>query len=162
MNQTLSQIKSKVYDKIAWEITQFETELESKEYDACRFLLNEKIIVNRTSKITPKKMGQFVTFWKRNEAGITTPLNNNDQFDFYIINTRKQEKLGQFVFPKSILISKGIISTTMKDGKRGFRVYPSWDIATNKQALKTQKWQLDYFYEVGELTTFDKVINLYC
>ncbi len=52
---------------------------------------------------------------------------------------------GQFIFPKSILLVKGILSDGEKDGKRGFRVYPPWDKAVNKQAKQTQQWQLQYF-----------------
>jgi len=63
------------------------------------------------------------------------------------------------VFPKSELINKGIITTNKKDGKRGFRVYPKWNKTTNKQAEKTQKWQLNYFYEINEKTDFTHRIN---
>ena len=70
-------------------------------------------------------------------------------------------QLGQFVFPKSVLIAKGIISTTTKEGKRGFRVYPSWDVAKSKQAIKTQQWQLDYFWILNEDTDLGKVKALY-
>jgi len=71
------------------------------------------------------------------------------------------KKSGQFVFPKSELINKGIITTKKKGGKRGFRIYPEWDIATSKQAKKTQKWQLKYFFKLEENTNFNKVKELY-
>jgi hypothetical protein len=45
------------------------------------------------------------------------------------------------------LQEKGILSDDNKEGKRGFRVYPPWDIAINKQAKQTQEWQLKYFLE---------------
>jgi hypothetical protein len=38
-----------------------------------------------------------------------------------------------------------IKSKFQKVVKRGISVYPSWDLPTNQQALKNQKWQLDYF-----------------
>jgi hypothetical protein len=74
---------------------------------------------------------------------------------------KRENHYGQFVFPKSILITKEIVITEKKDGKRGFRVYPVWTIPTNKQAEKTQQWQLDYFYEIGGTTDFKKVKKLY-
>jgi hypothetical protein len=74
---------------------------------------------------------------------------------------RTEKKFGQFVFPKSVLIKKGIISTRKKEGKRAFRVYPNWDVAKNKQAERTQKWQLDYFYEINATTDLQKVTGLY-
>ncbi|WP_262511393.1 MepB family protein [Chryseobacterium pennipullorum] len=49
--------------------------------------------------------------------------------------------------PKKTLLEKGILSYEKKTGKRGFRVYPSWDTAENQQAQKTQKWQIEYFLE---------------
>lgn len=69
--------------------------------------------------------------------------------------------MGQFVFPKSVLIKKGIISTNQREGKRAFRVYPSWDIQKSKQAERTQKWQLEYFYPVNDSIDFDRVKELY-
>ncbi len=57
-------------------------------------------IITRNSKITPKKVGQFVTFWKRNEKGITQPYRENDRIDFYVITARTENNFGQFVFPK--------------------------------------------------------------
>jgi len=65
------------------------------------------------------------------------------------------------VFPKSVLIEKGILSTSKKDGKRGFRVYPIWDKTISQQAVKTQNWQLNYFFEVIEDLDFNLVKKLY-
>jgi len=161
MNSNLNQIKTEVYEKSGLKISDFQTETESKEYDACRFELNGRKIISRNSKITPKKVGQFVTFWKRNGNGPIEPFDENDQIDFYAVNVRTENEFGQFVFPKSVLIKKGIISTDKKEGKRAFRVYPNWDIAKNKQADRTQKWQLEYFYEINNSTDFKKVAELY-
>ena len=161
MDDHLSQIKTDVYDACALEISDFKLESESKEYDACRFTLNGRFIIGRNAKITPKKVGQFVTFWKRNGNGPIAPFDVTDPIDFYVVNVRTENNFGQFVFPKSVLIKKGIISTEKREGKRAFRVYPIWDIAKNKQAERTQKWQLDYFYEVGFSTDLEKVSKLY-
>ena len=161
MNKNLAEIKTAIYDTIPFQITNFNKEMEGKEYDACRFELNGMKIICRSAKITPKKVGQFVTFWKRNNNGITEPFNDKDQFDFFIINVNTSENCGQFVFPKSVLIHQGIISTNKKDGKRGFRVYPKWDKTTNKQAEKTQEWQLKYFYKLGTSIDLNQVKELY-
>lgn len=40
---------------------------ESHEYYAYNFLLNGKSIIFRIAKITPTKIGQFVTLWIRSE-----------------------------------------------------------------------------------------------
>lgn len=161
MNNQLTEIKNEIYDKCKLRIFDFENEPESLEYDACRFELNGLKIICRNAKVTPKKNGQFVTFWKRNGNGPIEPFYETDRIDFYAVNVRTKNQRGQFVFPKSVLIKKGIISTDKKEGKRAFRVYPSWDITKSKRAERTQNWQLNYFYEIGKTTDFKEVTKLY-
>ncbi len=161
MNYPLNQINTEVYEKCDLKISNFQSELESKEYAACRFKLNGLCVISRNSKITPKKIGQFVTFWKRNGNGSIEPLDENDKIDFYVVNVETQNKFGQFVFPKSVLIQKGILSTNKQEGKRGFRVYPNWDTPKNGQAERTQKWQLNYFYEINESINLKNIKALY-
>lgn len=131
------------------EINRYELieEPEAKEYSGYQVKFNQQKIIFRTAKITPTKIGQFVTVWKRNGKGITEPYHENDSVDYYVIFTKKEKELGCFIFSKAVLIKQGIISTDKKDGKRGFRVYPSWDTASNTQAIKTQKWQHDFFID---------------
>ncbi|WP_298481004.1 MepB family protein [uncultured Maribacter sp.] len=126
---------------------------ESTAYDACTFSVKNQIVISRKSKITPKKVGQFVTIWKRNKAQITTPYTQEDNFDYFIILCVNAEKKGLFIFPKETLIQKSIISTQKKEGKRGIRVYPSWDSPTSLLAMKTQKWQQQYFILLPAETT---------
>jgi len=161
MDSNLNQIKTQIYTSCAFELSDLELELESKDYAACRFNLSGRRILSRTAKITPKKVGQFVTFWKRSPKGPITPFEASDPIDFYAVNVRTEQAFGQFVFPKSVLIQKGILSTTKKEGKRGFRVYPTWDLATSQQAKRTQQWQLDYFYTINDSTDLQNVIQLY-
>lgn len=123
----------------------FKINNESSQYNACSYTIDNKNIIERTAKITPKKIGQFVTCWKRNADGITVPYKDSDTIDFFIIIVSSNEKSGSFKFPKSALIKQGILSTATRDGKRGFRIYPVWDTPVSKQALKTQSWQLNYF-----------------
>ena len=143
-------IKEMVYDICNFEVSNLIIDSESEEYQACSFQLNSFQIIHRLSKITPTKIGQFVTIWKRNDKGITAPFDISDNFDFIIITSKKGENMGQFVFPKSALLEKGIISNNNSSGKRGIRVYPTWDIPTSKQALKTQNWQTKYFYSIDK------------
>jgi hypothetical protein len=127
----------------------YQNHLEAKEYNGCEYYLEEMKYIQRTAKVTPKKIGQFVTLWKRNSDNITTPLDAKDNFNYIVIVCFKDKKFGRFLFPKDILIQRNIISNSIAghDGKRGFRVYPGWDRPTSKQALDTQKWQLNYFSE---------------
>lgn len=144
------QIKTLVYDTCYFEFKNFVVGTESTEYHACSFQLNSFQIIHRLSKITPTKIGQFVTIWKRNNKGITAPFDVSDNFDFIVITSKKGTNIGQFVFPKAVLLEKRIISNNTTYGKRGIRVYPPWDIPTSKQAVKTQLWQTKYFYSIDK------------
>ena len=148
IHSDLNVVKEIVYDKCGFELSNLKQNLESIEYGACSFELNGKTIQYRVSKITSTKTGQFVTIWKRNKDGITEPFSDLDDLDFIIITSKSNDNFGQFIFPKSVLADKGIITRNNKDGKRGIRVYPPWDIPTNKQAEKTKIWQAKYFLTI--------------
>lgn len=162
IHEDLKMVKELVYDTCGFEVTNVEQNPESKEYGACSFMLNGKTIQQRVAKITPTKTGQFVTIWKRNEKGITEPLDYSDDFDFIIITARDNANFGQFIFPKSVLADNGIITRNGKTGKRGIRVYPPWDVVTNRQAIKTQRWQSTYFLTIRDdhSTDFDLLRKL--
>lgn len=155
----LLSIKELVYDKCNYEFSNLVIDSESAEYQACSFQLNSFEFIHRFSKITPTKIGQFVTIWKRNSRGITAPFDVLDNFDFIVITSKSDENLGQFVFPKSVLLAKGIISNNNTSGKRGIRVYPPWDIPKSKQAEKMQLWQLKYFYSITEKSFDIKLVK---
>lgn len=141
-------VKDLLYDKCGFELIKLKLNSESVEYSACSFELNGKRVVYRVSKITPKKTGQFVAIWKRNKNGETEPFHILNDIDFMVITSIYENRIGQFVFPKSVLADKRIIRQNETDGKRGIRVYPTWDTVTNKQAEKTQNWQKEYFIEI--------------
>jgi hypothetical protein len=138
MDELLIKIEKDVFMPCAYSISNYQAELEGTSYAASQFILNNNKIIYRNSKITPKKIGQFVTFWKRNPLGVTIPYNDIDAIDFFIITSKTEIHLGLFIFPKSVLVKKGIISTNKNNGKRGYRVYPVWDKPTSHQAKKTQ------------------------
>ncbi|MBG6111479.1 hypothetical protein H4V97_000996 [Flavobacterium sp. CG_23.5] len=156
IHSDLLAIKELIYDANDYRYTFPIKEAESSEYGACTFELNGLSIKFRTAKITPTKIGQFVTLWKRIEKGPIQPFDITDSIDRFVISTRKDNRFGQFIFPKSVLCEQGVISTNNKEGKRAIRVYPPWDKTTNKQAQKTQKWQLDFFLEIPS----DKPIDM--
>ena len=147
--------KELVYDKCDFDFTNPILNSESVEYGACKFVLNGKTVQHRISKITPTKTGQFVTIWKRNKNDITEPFDISDDLDFIIITARSGDNFGQFIFPKSVLADKGIITRNGKEGKRGIRVYPPWDNAINKQATKTQSRQIKYFLTIKNDNVLD-------
>ncbi|WP_316635739.1 MepB family protein [uncultured Flavobacterium sp.] len=160
ISSDLNLVKELVYDCFDFDCSQPQPVPESAEYSAYQFYLNQKSICYREAKITPIKVGQFVTLWKRNKSGTIEPFNFSDEIDFVIISVRKEDRFGQFIFPKAILLDKGIFSTKTKEGKRATRVYPPWDETTSKQAQKTQQWQLYYFYEITPNADFETFTNL--
>lgn len=123
---------------------------ESEDYGAAEFTINHHSIKFRVGKITPTKVGQFVTFWKRLGKGPILPYEFTDSFDFLVVSVRAENHFGQFVFPKAVLCEKGIVSFNGREGKRAIRIYPPWDKADNSQAKKTQAWQLQYFIKFSE------------
>ena len=159
MTKKLPKQITNIYEKCGFKISDFQIEKESKEYAACRYTLNGFNIISRDAKITPKKGGQFVTFWKRN--GTIEPFCEADAIDFLVINVYLESLFGQFVFPRTVLLQKGIISTKLKEGKRAFRVYPSWYTQLNKLATETRKWQLEYFFEFDNETNIHKYKKLH-
>ena len=148
-------LKTLVYDKCGLNLYELSEDFESKEYGACSFSLNRMKIKFRISKITPTKTGQFVTMWKRNKDGVTQPFEESDEIDFVIICSRSRGDFGQFIFLKSVLIEKRIITRGKKTGKLGIRVYPPWDKVNSKQAQITKDWQIKYFFKISKEETID-------
>jgi hypothetical protein len=159
LNSDLKIAKDWVYKKLGFVLTNLTQNIESIEYGACSFKLNDYTIIYRVSKITPTKAGQFVTIWKRNEKGKTIPFDLSDDFDFLIISVRNDHNFGQFIFPKSILAEKRIVTKNGKIGKRGIRVYPPWDKVANKQAMNTQSWQTKYFLTIKNENSTDFILG---
>ncbi|TGL41004.1 MepB family protein [Leptospira perdikensis] len=157
---SLKIIKERIFDRLSLPITNIEFEEESSEYDACYIQTPDRKIRFRKAKITPKKIGQFVTLWKRSKRGPIEPFHVKDDIDFYIIATNNKTRIGCFLFTKQILGEKGIL-TNKREGKRGFRVYPAWDKPINKQGSTTQNWQLPFFVEcTGTEGNLDLIVKL--
>jgi hypothetical protein len=150
MLEEWSTLKKLIFDENGGNLVNIEEDKECREYLGYNFQLGNQQIKFRKAKVTPKKIGQFVTLWKRNLIGETVPFNIEDGFDFYIIMVSNAYRIGVFVFPRAILAIMGILSSYDSDGKRGFRIYPEWDIPTSNQALKTKKWQEKYFIDIDK------------
>jgi hypothetical protein len=124
--------------------TPAQREAESSEYGACRLAIDGCAIVFRVAKTTPTKIGQFVTLWKRPYAEIA-PLDSDDGVAFVVVSVGDAAHRGQFVFTQKTLVEKGVMSRAGKGGKRAIRVYPPWSNPVVQEAVRTQKWQLQYF-----------------
>ena len=158
----LSTLEKLIFDAKGFELDNIHEDKECREYLGYNFQLKSQPIKFRKAKKTPKKVGQFVTLWKRNLTGQTIPFDIEDDFDFYIIMTSDAYLMGIFVFPKAVLATMGLLSSCHGAGKRGFRLYPGWDIPVSSQALKTQKWQNEYFIDITKEREAKEKLQSYC
>ena len=158
MIKEIEVLNNLIFKPLKLNITEIIPDLECEDYFGFNFKINETRIKFRKSKLTPKKVGQFVTFWKRDSEGKTVPFDINDDFDFYIISIEENENSGVFIFPKWILEKENFISSELKVGKRGFRIYADWHFPNSKQAEKTKLWQTQFFinYKDSENNLLEK------
>ncbi|WP_047392494.1 MepB family protein [Exiguobacterium sp. s168] len=139
-------------------------EVQNATYGAGRFCFGETSIRFRVAKVTPTKLGQFVVIWEKDEQNQNQPFSEDTATDLLVVNTfTDSNRFGQFVFPKIVLKQHNIFKTGTIKGKMAMRVYPSWDNPTSKQAIATQKWQLEYFmdYESFDSLLKNEVLRLY-
>jgi len=149
---------------------------ESTKYEALNFSINNQNIVYRKGKITEDRPGAFLAVWKRPCVSNTNkpiPLQANE-LDYLFVEVKEHSsnpKKGIFIFPVSILLKKGIISSETKKGKTGFRVFPPWSEnrglvgmkVFSESGKKTQRWQLPYYVEINNkgLLDFSKLKEIF-
>jgi hypothetical protein len=92
--------------------------------------------------------------WKRaTRASEIAPLDSSDGVAFVVVAVSDSSQSGQFVFGRSLLVEKGIMSRAGKGGKRAIRVYPPWVRPVARAALVTQKWQTEHFFSLDADTS---------
>ncbi|SPZ65749.1 MepB protein [Serratia quinivorans] len=130
-------------------ISEPQRESESSEYGACQFEVEGKRALFRVANTTPTKLGQFVTMWKRPHIqDEIMPIDFDDGIEFVLVSVFDHTHRGFFIFNRHALAKKGVMSVKEKEGKRAIRVYAPWVKPIVKQAITTQKWQLQYFVPV--------------
>jgi len=152
---------------------------ESKKYEALVLALNNRNIVYRKGHVTPDRPGAFLAVWQRPSSPSINgnkpiPLRFNE-LDYLFVQVERHHdalngeesiqgsKNGMFIFPVSVLIERGIVSSEKSKGKTGFRVFPPWSqdrgvVGTkvfSKSGKKTQRWQLPYFVAIDECGLID-------
>lgn len=125
-----------------------EVEVDNAEYGAAISGVGPATVRFRVGKLTPTKVGLFVTVWQRAADGSTAPFPAEDAVDVLVVSAREGSRFGVFAFPKAALVANGIVSVGGAGGKRGFRVYPPWSATENPQAKRSQRWQCAYFLEI--------------
>jgi len=167
MLKTLEIVKNaqdNMYTKCGLKFENFSPEDESSEYYAHTFTIKGKKGLFRIAKKTPTKSGYFVTIWKRGADSIIAPYEEADAIDFVVVAVSDGNRVGEFIFPKTVLAKKNIFSENGKEGKRAIRVYAPWDKTTSAQAAKTQSWQNQFFVDLtsGNSENISKIKTLYC
>ncbi|MEI4803935.1 MepB family protein [Bacillus sp. NPDC077411] len=162
-NNIIEKLDNIVYKPNNLIITNLKEERQNSEYAGGIFKLNNKTIRFRVSKITPNKIGQFVSFWEKNENMQNQAFSYDSNPDLLVITCIDDNKLGQFIFPKEILLKEKILKTQSQKGKMAMRIYPIWDNPVSDQAKKSQLWQLQYFVDLSDTNnlSIDKLLNLY-
>ncbi len=132
--------------------TNIEREQESAEYGAIRFEMDGQTCLYRQAKHTPKKIGQFVTLWKRpTPSSEIAPFDCEDEIDRVFIFADEHPRFGVFVFQRQQLVKKGIFSEQSEGGKRAFRVYAPWTVPVAVQAKRSKVWQCANFVELTDI-----------
>jgi len=162
-NDTIRDLNNIVYKPNNLMITNLKEEKQNAEYAGCLFHLNKKTIRFRKSKVTPNKIGQFVSFWEKDENMRNRAFSYEAAPDLLVITCIADNKLGQFIFPKEILLKEKILRTQSQTGKMAMRIYPVWDTTVSNQAKRSQTWQLHYFVDLSDIDNLpiDKLLNLY-
>ncbi|MGG0737581.1 MepB family protein [Niallia taxi] len=150
-NKALTYVNENLYEPNHLMIKDIREEAQNSEYGAGTFQLNTKLVRFRVAKTTPTKIGQFVVFWEKDKANKNQAYSYEQAPDLLVINTfTNNNRFGQFIFPKEVLLKQKILKTATTNGKMAIRVYPSWDKPVSNQAINTQKWQLEYFIELDD------------
>lgn len=129
------------------EVKDLTEEKYNQDYEALTFSFKEETYQSRLAKKTPTKAGYFVTCWTKDENNFNQPYSKEAFADYLMIIVIDEELSGYFLFPRELLVEKGILTTFEHKGKMAFRVYPKWCNQLNKTAGQTQKWQCKYFFE---------------
>lgn len=129
------------------EVKDLTEEKYNQDYEALTFSFKEETYQSRLAKKTPTKSGYFVTCWTKDEDNYNRPYKIEEFADYLIVAVIDHELNGYFLFPRELLVEKGILASSKYQGKMAFRVYPKWCNQLNKTAGQTQKWQCKYFFE---------------
>ncbi|GKV65129.1 MULTISPECIES: MepB family protein [unclassified Sporosarcina] len=160
----LDYVNKMIYEPNNLLVNTVQEEKQNSKYGAGTFQLSSKTVRFRVANITPAKAGQFVAFWEKDENNKNQPFAHEDAPDLLVITVFAEEnKFGQFIFSKELLVTQNILRSSSAKGKMAIRVYPSWDHPTSKQAIKTQQWQLPYFVDMSDPSKLpnNKIMELY-
>lgn len=147
--ESLELIEKLVSNSEKHHMINLQEENQNKEYEGLTFNIAQHTFRSRLAKKTPKKKGYFVVFWEKDKDNKNQPYAFDEMSEKLIVSIIDGQLIGQFVFPKLLLLQKGILKSENDKGKMAMRVYPSWERELNPSARKTQKWQAAYFIDLS-------------
>lgn len=142
-------------------IVTLKKEDQNSDYEAAILKINSDVYRSRLAKLTPKKKGYFVAVWEKDTTGTNQAYHVDESPEKLIISIIDNNIYGQFIFPKKVLLTYGILKNNTQKGKMAFRVYPSWLTELNITAKKTQAWQTPYFIDLSSEYDVEKLKELY-
>lgn len=154
-------MKSLQVIKSFFSVERIKQETQNAAYEGCTFSIHHQTFRSRLAKKTPKKQGYFVVFWEKDETNKNQVYHAEVAPAMFVITVIDEGKSGQFLFPKAVLQTKGILRSAESKGKMGLRVYPTWISDLSPNALKTQKWQAPYFVVLSQETKKEDLVPFY-
>ncbi|MEI5994703.1 MepB family protein [Candidatus Enterococcus mansonii] len=153
---------TKIIQKISQHpLENLKLEEQNKAYEGATFSVGNHTFRSRKAKITPKKAGYFVVFWEKDEENKNRAYDVSSAPDKLIVTIFDQEKVGQFIFPKHILLKNNVLSNEMGQGKMALRVYPTWVTGLNKHGTVIQQWQIPFFIDLTSNWELEKLKTIY-
>lgn len=132
------------------EVKDLTEEKYNQDYEALTFSFKEETYQSRLAKKTPTKSGYFVTCWTKDEDNYNRPYKIEEFADYLIVAVIDDELNGYFLFPRELLVEKGILASSKYQGKMAFRVYPKWCNQLNKTAGQTQSGNVNIFLNTNK------------
>lgn len=132
------------------EVKDLTEEKYNQDYEALTFSFKEETYQSRLAKKTPTKSGYFVTCWTKDEDNYNRPYKIEEFADYLIVAVIDDELNGYFLFPRELLVEKGILASSKYQGKMAFRVYPKWCNQLNKQQGKHKSGNVNIFLNTNK------------
>ncbi|MEZ8725169.1 MepB family protein [Vibrio cyclitrophicus] len=150
---------------------------QNSKYEALEFSIDGKKILYRKGNVTPDRPGNFLSIWKRPDENSTDPRRTmpyeEHDLDYLFVKVSDCDisKRGIYIFPLTVLVNKGVVTSNKAKGKMAFRVFPPWTSSRGElkskvfsdSAKKTQRWQSNFFLwiEDNEIVDLDKFNNIF-
>src|SRR5699024_2195701 len=130
----LHYVNKMIYEPYDLIVNSDQEEKQNSKYCAGTCQLSSRTVRFRVANITSTKAGKYVAFMEKDRNDKNQPYLYEKAPDLFVITTFKSEnEFGQFIFPREVLLEKGILRSDLTKGKMAIRVYPSWDNPSSKQ-----------------------------